>query len=828
MNNQQTYVSAKTSENSAEEATPKEEGESDLFDRCDVTESALHTKKEEMQNVTLGQPKDEDMFCRPKSPVSQAMDESPLGKLLGHSYVSRFQDEVTDGVKTQAQMTSDSQDIFSVSPTPRLSEICSGESQALGCDSEPNLTPRSGMIRSFVPCPVCSFVASGGFTELSQHLADTHAEAFPLKCEFCLRVFRTIPELVAHRTSAHALPDHLLPCPKCPATFAFKENLKAHVSQIHESLNLGEVGNANLTDVSNERSDRVQSWIRSLKRATIGEECSVDSPNLISHKAKTIDDNDDGLHNNSTSMKNISSHLMLDMPTSKSPEKLDNLSTCSASCDSTMRPLEMPSLEKEIDFSQDSGNFTKVNMDSQWKFLESQQDFGLSTLTMVKNFEAEFPKIEPNTITAVELCKPSLSYNDDASSKEIGEANQTSNDIVSTSPLVLPSASRLVLRPQNFTDSSQTHLYSSLVEEPDEGEKKAPVTRLRALLSGTHPIPPGVHILGDVNAARYPTYRPAPFRYRKPGRGASTATMVTGQLIPTGRIPERFEVPCRCPQCGELHTQLTSLREHAIVCGRERRRMAGLRTTLSCSIGKPASKEQQYASVADGLGNTAANKWRGPSIRQQRSPDAKLTSQEQWEKLPSIIDAATTKTTSPLIPRKRSSLGSQGARLAKEAKLQDKHPSSGSPLSSSKLERKWAKIAANDRAVGGKLNEVYSPIARYSKPTLAPNHKVARPYEQLSIERKKAVSPAFVEKRSPGLASLKQSGAQNTPPPKPSPVPRSSPTHACPRCGRGFTYLGSLSKHVALCLSGQSGRKRGPKKDKAGPGSSKKIKSRSM
>uniref|UniRef100_A0A8C4Q1N0 C2H2-type domain-containing protein n=1 Tax=Eptatretus burgeri TaxID=7764 RepID=A0A8C4Q1N0_EPTBU len=526
MNNQQTYVSVKTSEDSAEEATQNQEGESDSFVGCDVTESALHTKKEEMQNVILRQPKDEETFCHLKSPVSQAMDESFLGKLLGHSYVKRLQDEETDGVKIQAQMTSGSQDIFPVSPNPSRSEICSGESQGLGCDSEPNLTPRSGMIQSFVKCSVCSFVATGGYSALSQHLAATHAEAFPLKCEFCLRIFRTIPELVTHRTSAHSLPDHLLPCPKCPATFAFKENLKAHINHIHQNFNLGQVGNATLTDISNKGSNEVKSWIKSLKQATTDEECSADSQNLISHKDKT---DGDGLHNNSTSMKDISSDLMLDMPTSKSPEKLDNFSTYTAGCDSMMQPLEMPFLEKEVDSSQNSGDFKKVNTDPHWKFLESQQEYGLSTLTMTKNFEVEFQKIESNSIGTVEPCKPSLSCNDSSSLKEIGEANQTSNDTVLASQSILPSASRLVLRPQNFTDPSQTHLYCSLVEGLDEDEKKTTVTRLRALLSGTYPIPSGVHILGDVNAARYPTYRPEIGRRRSRASGEWQMELVEQQ-----------------------------------------------------------------------------------------------------------------------------------------------------------------------------------------------------------------------------------------------------------------------------------------------------------
>ncbi|XP_078720216.1 PR domain zinc finger protein 2 [Lampetra fluviatilis] len=101
----------------------------------------------------------------------------------------------------------------------------------------------------------CSACEAGfsSVVELTAHVS-CHAGLWPVKCEFCVRLFRSPQNLSSHRASAHGVPctprgnTSSLCCPLCPKKFAFPTSLKRHQEEMHPKLGAHESDGENVSE----------------------------------------------------------------------------------------------------------------------------------------------------------------------------------------------------------------------------------------------------------------------------------------------------------------------------------------------------------------------------------------------------------------------------------------------------------------------------------------------------------------------------------------------------------------------------------------------------
>ena len=90
-------------------------------------------------------------------------------------------------------------------------------------------------------CNVCN-VPFTSIKTLAKHVV-MHAQEWPYKCEFCVRLYQDTDELIQHRTQLHHV-GKTFSCGVCKRDFAYKSNLKKHQSDVHNltEMNFRELG----------------------------------------------------------------------------------------------------------------------------------------------------------------------------------------------------------------------------------------------------------------------------------------------------------------------------------------------------------------------------------------------------------------------------------------------------------------------------------------------------------------------------------------------------------------------------------------------------------
>ena len=90
-------------------------------------------------------------------------------------------------------------------------------------------------------CNVCD-VAFSSIKALAKHVV-VHANEWPYKCEFCVRLYQDTDELIQHRTQLHHV-GKTFSCGVCKRGFAYKSNLKKHQADVHNltEMNYRELG----------------------------------------------------------------------------------------------------------------------------------------------------------------------------------------------------------------------------------------------------------------------------------------------------------------------------------------------------------------------------------------------------------------------------------------------------------------------------------------------------------------------------------------------------------------------------------------------------------
>ncbi|XP_030842900.1 PR domain zinc finger protein 2-like [Strongylocentrotus purpuratus] len=81
-----------------------------------------------------------------------------------------------------------------------------------------------------ITCNVCE-LPFDSMKLLTQHVV-AHAEDFPYKCEFCVKLFETTDMLASHRYDLHRV-GKMYCCSECQQEFAYLSNLKQHQVDIH-------------------------------------------------------------------------------------------------------------------------------------------------------------------------------------------------------------------------------------------------------------------------------------------------------------------------------------------------------------------------------------------------------------------------------------------------------------------------------------------------------------------------------------------------------------------------------------------------------------------
>ena len=90
-------------------------------------------------------------------------------------------------------------------------------------------------------CNVCE-VAFTSIKALAKHVV-VHAQEWPYKCEFCVRLYQDTEELISHRTQLHHV-GKTFSCGVCKRDFAYKSNLRKHQTDVHYlvDMNYRELG----------------------------------------------------------------------------------------------------------------------------------------------------------------------------------------------------------------------------------------------------------------------------------------------------------------------------------------------------------------------------------------------------------------------------------------------------------------------------------------------------------------------------------------------------------------------------------------------------------
>ncbi|XP_072175142.1 uncharacterized protein [Diadema setosum] len=91
-------------------------------------------------------------------------------------------------------------------------------------------TTKFSVLDAAITCNVCE-VPFDSMKLLTQHVV-AHAEDFPYKCEFCVKLFETTDLLASHRYGLHRV-GKMFCCSECQQEFAYLSNLKQHQADMH-------------------------------------------------------------------------------------------------------------------------------------------------------------------------------------------------------------------------------------------------------------------------------------------------------------------------------------------------------------------------------------------------------------------------------------------------------------------------------------------------------------------------------------------------------------------------------------------------------------------